>query len=463
MWRILTSSKLAIWLIIILAIEMGIAMFVPQVEINNPNFTAWAINNHGLVTLVKALKLNEFFTTAIFLSTVSLFCLNTFCCTYSQVIRTWDNFKSPKLRGRNLYKMKFHQVTPKEIIRSFKVEMEKSHLSVKYAQRKNNTFIIANRNRWGLWGMVIFHIAIIWTILGAVWGVLNKVEGNAFVVEGFSFKEVHQNYTNIYEGLLFREKHAGFEVKIHHVNLKYRGKIAPTVDNVRLSINEEGQEVLRGILKPNQLLDYHGYKIMIKRRGYTPILEVDNLGTPQYNLLSLDVYQEPSGGESYRQKIFINDLQQEVEFLFFPSPPDNNLRNVDYRIQNPQLQLTYMDESGHKQIEKIGLNEPIIINGKKVSLVDAKPWIEVITNHRPGVYYVYFGFALALLGLSIYYSMPYQQISITLSKEGDLSIYTYGKLNSTKINKLVEKFLNEVTNNLPVEFTTLQRREEEVW
>lgn len=465
MWKRLGSRKLALGLILLLAIETALAMFIPQKGLTDPVFQRWAWENPGLAPLVKALQWNNFFGSPLFLLTVAVFWLNTLVCTFDQGKRAWRNFRVLKFKFKN------HPLLTGSYGKEAASVAEQIALLLAARRYRTNilctereTRVVAYRNRWGLWGMTIFHISLLWIISASALGQAFGVEGNAIIAEDLSFFERHQDYTHVQEGALFREGHRGFEVLVNQVMLKFRGNKAPELDRAVLAIRENGQEVKKLTLFFRDIVEYNGYKLQLGRRGYTPVLRVDDgSGVPMLNYLSLDVQPAPRGGETYRQKVFIRDLGQEVDLWFFPSPPDRLKRNLAYHVDRPQLEISYVDTGGRKQSKTIGLNQTIELGGKRVTLVGVKLWVELFISKYPGANLVFLAFALALAGLALHYGLPYRQLSFVFSGDGKLAVYGYSRLYPVAFNSGILKLVMGLAPAGSLQFDHRAGEEEDIW
>lgn len=448
MWKQLGSRKLALVLILLLAVEEALAMFIPQTGLTFP------------------VLLNNFFTSPLFLLTVTVFWLNALVCTVTQGKRAWHNFRcanfhfgrQPLITGsceKEQAVLVAGQVEKLLAARGYRTNLQ-------FAE--GETRVIADRNRWGLWGMTIFHISLVLIISVSALNQAFGVEGNAIVAEDLSFFELHQDYIHVQEGALFREGHQGFEVLVNQVMLEFRGNKAPELDRAVLVIREKGLEVKKFTLFFRDMVEYKGYKLRLGRRGFTPVLRVeDGSGVPMLNYLSLDVQPMPGGGENYRQKVFIRDLGREVDLWFFPSPPDRLKRNLAYYVDRPQLELRYVDAGGGKQSKTIGLNQTIELGGKQVTLVDVKLWVELFISKSPGVNLVFLSFALALAGLLLYYGWPCRQLSFVFAGDGKLAVYGYSGLYPVALNNEIVKLVQELAPVSSLQFEHNTGEEEDIW
>ncbi|MHB8172464.1 MAG: cytochrome c biogenesis protein ResB [Thermincolia bacterium] len=465
MGNLLRSKKLAIGLIIILALEIALATIIPQKSTDNQTFMNWAWDNPGLASLVNLLGYNNFYGSPVFLLTVAIFWVNITMCTINQIKTSWRRFSTLRFsfHGTPLFS---GIIEPKSINTATKHLLNQVNAMGFLIYKdcyEENTRIVAQRNRWGLWGMSVFHFGLLWIITASAYGAATSIEGNAFIAEDLGFVERHQDYANVYEGMFFGENHQGFEILINQVLLKYNSGKPPRLEGANISIREMGREVKSFPLYSLGLEEYKGYKLRLgKRRGYTPVIKiVDGNGREYLNYLSLDVVKVP-GGENYKQKLFISDLGLEVDVWLFPSPPDNQKRVSSYEINRPQLEISYVDK-GKKLTQVMGLEQTIIIEGKQVTLVDVKRWVEMYIFKTPGVYQVYFAFLVVLIGMIIHYGFPYQRLDIEVSVEGKMKLYGHTKLYPVSFESMVNKNLLKMADAGYLKIEHQEGEEEELW
>ncbi|KLU60886.1 cytochrome c biogenesis protein CcsB [Peptococcaceae bacterium CEB3] len=410
----LTSMKLGLILLGIIAVTAGMGTFIPQVD-QSPQEAA------KVGQLWQTLGLTQIYSTFWFRFLLGLLCLNLVACSvrrfngiYGRVFRP----RPPRTAGDLPAKIRTEIKGDYQILQD-SVQRTLAHHGFRLTGRETETgwSFLGLRRRWGYWGSFLTHMAFVILVLGAFLSSLLGAKGY-FMVGAGSTLSIQSIMT---EGRIDQN----FNVRVNAAEKKYlpNGQLDNWFTDLSL-LSPGGHVLVRKIISVNHPLTYRG--ITFYQSDFTSgvHLTADVRGKEQKVLLSeqngYNYYYAP-GTDLYFvvAQIAGNEQQPEMMYLVY----NNNLRVV--------------------QQGTLSKGQTANIQGEyKVTLDGYAPFTGIQVKKDPGVGVVWLGSALLLVGLFLSFYWRPARVAGVLShaeetKEGILALgMTAGKGS--------ESFLSEI-------------------
>src|SRR5688572_12622803 len=129
-------------------------------------------------------------------------------------------------------------------------------------------------------GSLLFHSAFFLLLIGVVYGKGFGLTGQVTLVEGETFTEAHANYDlPPAEGRFFSEEmHRGFQVRVTDFQVSYRKSGLPRDFVSRVELRDGARLLRTAAIRVNHPLEHDGVKIFQSGYGWAPSIEVRQEG-----------------------------------------------------------------------------------------------------------------------------------------------------------------------------------------
>ncbi len=440
--RFFSSVKLAIFLFIILAITSIIGTVLPQGE-----SLQFYLENYGpfYFKIIKNLHLYDTYHAWWYLGLMGLFSINLIVCTIKRLPYTLrlysrdylDLAKDDLLRRPLRTKWQAREKTNPGHLRQEIVSVF-SALAGKPRSRQDvdgGQLLLSEKGRWNYWGVYLIHISVLVIFAGAIFGTFTGFKGRVMLLEGEKTDHAIQmdSHGNV------KKIPLGFDIKCNHFKVDFYPNGAPKLFKSDLSILEKGKEVLHKSIVVNSPLTYKG--ITFYQSSYQSVPD-------------LKVKMVSSDGE---QKIF--DLSAFDRGLW---PEKGILIGILKYLPNvhgaPAARVYVGDPSGSNgdAVWLLMGNDRELNIGKntyRISLVSAKEkyMTGLQVKKDPGVWLVWLGCALMVLGFGIVFWVGHRRIWLWIGeKDKDLHIILAGQTNKNKVSfeREFEKIKDGITKQI---------------
>jgi cytochrome c biogenesis protein len=422
-WKFFTSLKLAIFVIIILAIASIVGTIIEQ---NQPMEKYRQIYTDGAIRFFESLSLFDMYHSWWFLLLLVLFTVNLICCTIDRLPRVVRVVRNPKTTlDENLEKSL-------GLVDRWKKKGELSELAETYRSALGGAFarpratensgtlhLYAEKGVVSRFGVYVTHLSIIIIFLGAIIGNVLGFKGYANIVEGQSVRTIPTRGGTNHVDL-------GFAVRCNKFWVEYYPNGQPKEYASDLSVIEDGKEVLRKKIEVNDPLQYKGvwfYQSSYGTAGATSVTLAVNSpdgGRGESFSLSPGQKKEIDGYGRISAVDYNGNFQglgpallvvlekpgkPPAEFWLLKAYPEFDRQRQDTR---------YLSFAGIKEVFYTGLQ----------------------VARDPGVNIVWVGCTLMVVGIIIAFFMSHQRLWIRLSRGGDgrVDVVIAG---STSKNRLV--------------------------
>ncbi len=432
----LASVKLALFLLFILAATSIIGTIIPQ---NKPLEFYTQQYGANMAKLMELLNVPDMYNAWWFLALLSFFSINLIVCSLERIPNVWrivtqDNLltapeRLKKMRLRSEISFSGDEQSVRQKIIDY---LSKPGWKTEQREKENGLLLFSQKGRWTRFGVYIVHISILIIFAGAIIG-SPDIAKNIFDSPTFAFKgsvmlpetrttEVVYSYENSESIPL------GFGVRCDFFTIEHYSNGMPKEYLSTLTVMEDGKEVLTQDIEVNSPLTHRG--ITFYQSSYKPYSDfvitlknpagaVHNTVVPprkqtdwaegnvSYGIINTDVFREAVS----RVKVWFSDNQGEPSIFWI----ENGREAV---IQRPSGEYTFTA----KQLYATGLQ----------------------VAKDPGVWYVYAGCTLMLVGLMVAFFMSHRKMWLFIRKEDqNVTVLLAGSANKNKVG--FEKVFTDIS------------------
>ncbi|HIH43975.1 MAG TPA: cytochrome c biogenesis protein ResB, partial [Candidatus Methanoperedenaceae archaeon] len=279
------SRKLAIVLILLIILFSIIGTHVPQKWQLKPDvYNTWKANHPGDAELFERLGLTNLFSSYIFITLAALLFINTLFCTAS-MLRTSARLLARKPLFQDsgyISRLENYSViqtggADKGTAGRASAEMGKILAAHGYMVEQDGSRLFAEKNRFGVLAIPLFHVCILLIISAGVYGATGRMEGDIRLIEGQDVPESHESYVFLSEGPLFNDNHANLNITLDRFYPQYADETGTERGPAgELTIIRDGEKVKSGIVYSNNMLDYGGFTFLNNVYGMAPLLLILN-------------------------------------------------------------------------------------------------------------------------------------------------------------------------------------------
>lgn len=403
-WAFFSSVKLALFTFFVLAITSIIGTVIQQGKEMQYYIDTFGA---GTAKLFQLFNVPDMYNSWWFVSLLVLFSINLTVCTIDRFPNIWrlvhlDNLAMDVSR---IIKMPKRQAFSSDLsVPEIAQAVEGVATSWKFERAEKDGGILfgAQKGNWSRLGVMAVHVSILLIFLGAIIGSVLGFKGSVMIREGASAKQIYlYDANNTVVPLDFEVRCDRFELEIYETG-------APKEFTSDLVVLRDGKEVLKKSIEVNDPLQYGG--LTFYQSSYQPLedgyaVEIENETTKVSKKFFISPGRQvkwdaegitfgianrmgPYAMGRYRHKIWFNDASQKpVEFW----TEEGKMVIVERPTTNYTLSV--------RQLYYTGLQ----------------------VTKDPGVWFVYLGCAIMLLGLYVAFFLSHKKVWIYISEEGGRS------------------------------------------
>ncbi len=427
LWMFFASVKLALSILFLLAAASIIGTILPQGEAAGV-YSQFYTTNLGLsahsadiltkVTLL--LDLDSMYQSWWFRGLILLLSLNLIVCTLERLPDVWrlvvlDNLDTSLDRITTMRNSKGYTtgLTVKESCAAISAKLKSSGWKTSQRERDGGTLLFAQKAPWSRLGVYVVHTSILMIFAGALIGSIWGQKGGVNIPETLTTDKIYQFGSGTPIDL-------GFTVKCNWFHLTKYPNGAPKEYESELVIIDNGEEILTKTIEVNGPLTYKGWTF----------------------------YQ--SSYESHQKFIIsvANSVTKAEER--FLAPPQQPVRwqneNLLFGIQeliptsirgNYKYKLLVADSAGNQSLYVVDDNQQMTIqladNSKYTFHIKEFYSTGLQVSKDPGVWIVYIGCILMLIGLWVAFFVFHKRIWILVRTENNTThISLTGTTNKNK-------------------------------
>ncbi len=398
-WRLLISLRLALTLLLVLAIAAVVGTVLPQEK-----SYAFYLEKFGpqLAWLIDTLRLSQVYRSTWFVAIIALLLFNLLACSLERLPQALRRLTSPPDPEKYLK-------LPERAKLRWPARVEKAPgaleddiaavLGASHRHESGDTLWFWRRTgRAGVLGPYIIHLSIILIILGGLAGKLWGVKGQMIIGVGEIRKAVDLENR--------QELPLGFEVRLDDFQVHFYADGIPSEYRSDLTFLQDGKEAAQAVCRVNHPVEFGGYTFY------------------------QSTYQTIPRGP-VRLRVDFEGQSQELEApLRTPVPLPGGQRmivavRVDGNLQGlgPAVQLIYLTGRGHSPPFWVLQNHPEAARqpGPHVFTLtgaDFRYASGLMVKQDPGVWWVYAGFILLIPGFWLAFFTPRQWWAVRLQPDG---------------------------------------------
>lgn len=244
--KFFSSVKLAITLIIIIALISLVGTLIPQQRSPDEYFVRYG----QLANLFQRIELTKLYQSSWFLSLLFLFSLNIVVCTLNRLSPKLRRAFRPRLEieAKEIValriKEKFNKhLTLAEAREKAKKAFSSRHYRLKELKRESQAFLLARKKVLGLFGSDIVHLGLCIILAGGI------ASGLAGFKENLTFRE----------GEVLDIPKAGFKLRLDKFQTEYYPNGSVRDWKSTLTVIEKEKPILSKVIEVNHPLSYKGF------------------------------------------------------------------------------------------------------------------------------------------------------------------------------------------------------------
>ena len=421
-WRQLTSMRTALILLMMLGLAAIPGSLIPQRTSNPIAVRDFLEAKPGLSIWYERFSLFDVYSSPWFSAIYILLFISLIGCVLPRTVEHFHAMRAlPPLTPRNLDRMEFYSTfeASAQTLGQARAWFKKNRFRV----REENGSISAEKGYLRETGNLLFHLSLIFILIGVSFGSLYGLRGEAIVNVGERFVNVPTSYDTLALGKLTKDSDLPqFTITVDKFVAQYNPKTSAPLDytaNVTTVINGESKSQ---IIKVNSPLTFGSTRIYLQANGYSPVVTVrDSQGKVAFQ--GPVTFLPQDGNLRSIGAIKVPDADPEVGFVasFLPTysrTTNNGGISIYPQLLDPRLlfsvwsgdlglnsgipQSVYRIDTSKMQNLGLGslkIGESYSYPGGTITLEGVVPWINLQFVEDRGKGFALFGAIFAILGL----------------------------------------------------------------
>lgn len=420
-WRQLTSMRTALVLLMMVGLAAIPGSLIPQRTTNPMAVSDYFRNSPALAEWYDRFSLFDVYGSPWFSAIYILLFISLIGCVLPRTFEHYRALRSlPPATPKNLARLEhFHHFESENALENAEAWFKKNRFRV----RREELSLSTEKGYLRESGNLLFHLSLIFILLGLSVGSLFSAKGEAIINVGERFVNVPTSYDSLTLGKLTDEKDLDpFTIKVDKFVAQYDPITnIPQDYDATVTVSENGVESQKS-LKVNSPLTFGSTRVYLQANGYSPVVTVrDENGNV--------VFQGPvpflpqDGNLTSIGAIKVPDIEPQIGFVSSFVPTYQRVEGQGARSMFPELldpdllfsiwegdlgldsgvpQSVYRIDTTHmKQIalDSIKPGETFQFDGGSITLETVVPWVNLQIVQDKGKSLSFVGGAFALAGL----------------------------------------------------------------
>ena len=440
LWRLFATVKFTIVLLLTLATTSIIGTLIPQNEAPRAYFETFGPFLYRIFSLLGFFDLyHSWWFQALILMLVA----NIVVCSIDRLQATWKIIfvrhpgfnpgRYRQLKNRIEYDHNGESERLKTLYQPVIARRFRYHRT---EETDKGFAIYGERGRWTRLGVYVVHFSVVLLLIGGLIGSIFGFEGFVNIAEGESAQFIQLSNSD-------QKLPLGFEIRCDDFNVEFYASGAPKEFRSSLTIFKQGKAVVQKDIIVNDPLRYEGINFFQSSYGNMPPNEVilnftskatgmvyskrARLNTPLVIAEDLGTFVL----QKYTRQANFRGHNIGEAFIGLLTPPNGSAVEVTLPLKFPSF-------------DKMRKGNVFI------AVADFVPryYTGLQVSKDPGVWVVYAGFILMIVGIYVTFFMSHQQVCIDVASQGNKSrIIVAGTSNKNKIGmqKKVTKLSERLT------------------
>jgi len=422
------SVKLTIFLFILLAILSIIGTLIKQNAPSSEYIQRYGI---GLYEILNFFNLFDMYHSWWFSAILLLLVINLIACSLHRLPRIWSQvFRESNSAGLDDSMLKTTPYVERVRIPSsaegktekeIRSELKKRFRNLKRTETESGITLYTEKGRFSRLGVPITHLSILIILIGGLMGSLVGFKGFVNILEG---ETVDRIYLRMKDGEV--PMPIGFSVrcddfKITYYDLQRPEKHVKEYTSI-LTILENGKEVLRKSVEVNHPLHYKG--MAFYQSSYGTIHNV-TLGVQWKNKKEKQLLNTLEG-----ETVSIPNSDTRIQLLRYVPQIHNFGEGVQLVLFKPdQEPRAFWVLKNFPRFDPRNNNDFIVT----FEGVTSKEYTGLQVTKDPGVWIVWIGSGLMILGLIVSFFFSHQRVWVRIPKSSGKEIILAGSTNKNKV------------------------------
>jgi len=438
-WSFFSSVKLALFLLFTLAATSVIGTIIPQGE---PAEFYVGTYGSNLARLMQTLNIPDMYNSWWFMILLGLFSLNLIVCSIERIPNAWrlvtmDNLDTDPNRLKKMGLSKTFQVEGTLVEATEKAASFLAKKGWKTSRREKDgaTMLFSQKGGWTRFGVYVVHSSILIILIGAIIGsprVASKILRNPAIAFKGSVMLPETQQTDMIYTFEGDKIPLGFTVRCDYFTIDYYPNGMPKEYLSKLTVLENGKEILKKDIEVNEPLIYKG--ITFYQSSYQP-----------YSDFVLSLKKEATGEEKSsivpaRKQVSWDEAGVRFGIINTATRGEQIVRLKIWFTDDQAEPSTFWLEPGREAIIKRPTGD-YTLSAKQLYATG----LQVAKD--PGVWWVYIGCGLMLVGLFIAFFMSHRKIwGVIYEEDGKATVLFAGSTHKNKVGfertftSLVESF-----------------------
>ena len=424
-WTFFKSVKLTVLILLMLASTSIIGTLIPQN--GNP---ATYIKSYGDIAyrFFHVFDIFDMYHSWWFQLLIVLLAINIIICSMSRLSGIWKIVFTGKkdLKSSNTGKRGGEEFTDHrsyDLLQKVYEQFIEKKFNAKSVEQTDNGFrVIAEKGRWTRLGVFVVHLSIVILLLGSLIGSIFGFDGSVNIMEGETVDQIWLRGTN-------KPLPLDFKIRCDDFNVSYYESGAPKEFRSNLTILEEGEPVRKKSIIVNDPLRYRGINMFQSSYGNVPPKKLE------INLTNKKTNKSYKEWTSIGEQISIGDSGKNLMIKKYSG---------EYTFKGSQVGEAFiceMKEDGKEPVEVL-----LPIRFPSFDRMRKGDWTISVSEHEhmyytglqvtrdPGIWLVYTGFIMMIIGCFISFFMAHQKICVEVTETADGSkVKVSGSANKNRL------------------------------